>query len=755
MAEDERSADNPRVPRRVPPADRPPSRARPRSRTVTAGDPGTVQPRRRRRRVLKILLLVPLVLLVVGGVAFAVAYSRTTVPPASDVSTAQSTKILYEDGSELARFGTNRKIVPLSEIAASAQAAVIAAEDRGFYSEPGISPKGIARALLTNIRGGSQQGGSTITQQYAKNAFLTSERTYTRKVKEVFIALKMTRQRSKEQILEDYLNTIYFGRGASGIEAASETYFNVQAKNLTVAQSAVLASSIRSPAGYDPATNPERAKERFAYVLDGMIKAGELSESNRSLPYPDVRPPGTASGATDLSGPAGAIVKRVRAELTGVLDDSEFEAGGFTIRTTIDPIDQAAAVAAVQKVTGADKGGEGLQGALVSIEPGSGVVRAYYGGAASGSGIDYADTPRQPGSSFKPYVLATALEQGISLRSTFSGKSPQTFDGGVEIKNFGNSSYGQVDLVRATKNSINTPYYALGQKVGPENVRETAYAMGVARSNPLSGEGATGGSIALGGYEVRPIDQAVGYATFASGGIVATPVFVAEVVRDGKQIYAGKTQNSRAFSEEVAADATYAMQQVVDGGSGAAARLPGREVAGKTGTTSNNFDTWFVGFTPQLATATWIGYGTPTTIKLPGSGQATGGGINAGIWKSYMTVAVEGMDTVRFPPRANVGKTTGVPAIRPSKSPSKSPSKRSSPTPTAKPTPSPTDGSAGPGQPSAPPTDSPKSSATAPPATSRQVGPGRTPGTSARPSVRPSTSPPAKPSARPSASTAP
>jgi len=231
---------------------------------------------------------------------FVVVYLRTDIPTPSAGSQAQSTVIRYAGGEELARIGTNRQLVGLPDVSDAAQKAVLAAEDRRFYSEPGISPRGIARALLTNIRGGGgvQQGGSTITQQYAKNAFLTSQRTYARKVKEVFIALKMTRERSKEQILADYLNTIYFGRGAYGIQAASRAYFGSEASaaTLTPAQAAVLASSIRSPSGYDPAKHPEAAQQRWAYVLDGMVSQGWLSAADRTAAtYPKTVAPGAGT----------------------------------------------------------------------------------------------------------------------------------------------------------------------------------------------------------------------------------------------------------------------------------------------------------------------------------------------------------------------------------------------------------------------------------------------------------------------------
>jgi membrane peptidoglycan carboxypeptidase len=442
------------------------------------------------------------VLYVLGGgfllalLGVSVAYARTDIPLPDEETTAGVTRILYSDGSELGRVGgQNRILVPLDKVPGDVREAVLAAEDRGFYTEPGISPRGIVRALFTNVRGGGdiQQGGSTITQQYAKNAFLSSERTYTRKVKEIFIALKMTREKPKDQILEDYLNTIYFGRGAYGVEVAASTFFDKPAEQLTVAEGAVLAATIRSPSNYDPETQPERARDRWEYVLDGMVEKGWLDGSERaSIEYPVVRPAAEADKNNDLSGPKGHVMKKALAELEVELAERGLEgaaASGLDVTTTISRAAQDAAVAAVQEVIGDGSDEAALKGALVSVDPRTGAIAAYYGGGGTGTGFDYAGqgVGRQPGSSFKPFVLAAALKEGISLRSTFDGNSPKKFKGVTEpVDNFGDRDFGRVDLMKATANSVNTAYFELGLKVGPKKVAELAKAAGI--TTDLGGE---------------------------------------------------------------------------------------------------------------------------------------------------------------------------------------------------------------------------------------------------------------------------
>jgi membrane peptidoglycan carboxypeptidase len=639
-------------------------------RDRVAGDDGAVNRWRQwswRKRTLAGMGAFVLLVFLLG----VIGYLRTDLPAPG--GTNQASSIRYSDGTEIGRVGAeNRKLVSLNAVSDPAQKAVLAAEDRGFYSEPGISPRGIFRALLANLRGGGvQQGGSTITQQYAKNAYLSHQRTFTRKVKEFFIAIKLTHKLSKDQILENYLNTIYFGRGAAGIEVASNTYFDKSAKDLTVAEGAVLAASIRSPSGYDPTRHHTRAVQRWNYVLDGMVKKGWLTKQERNgLTYPKVLEPGQGGGTAtnDRSGPKGFILDHVEEELAqhGFTED-RLAQGGYVVQTTIRKQAQDAAVAAMKVIPDAKKGDKSaVQGALVSIKPGTGEVYAYYGGRDGNRGFDYGSSGQgvQPGSSFKPYTLATALDQGIGLGTRVDGSSPQTFAGQVVHNDEGDPRFGNIDLVTATELSVNTAYYNLAKKVGVDNIADVAHRAGIPAGDTLRDDkNGRGLGITLGVYPVHVIDQANGYATFANNGVAAKPFFVKTVRdRDGNTVYAVKQQNSRAFGKDVAADATYAMQQVVNNGTGTRAQLNGRPAAGKTGTTSNNTNAWFCGYTPQLASVVWIGRadGSPLKGVLGSTRGVYGGTVPAGIWKQYMDAALQGQQVLQFPPRANVGRNASI-----------------------------------------------------------------------------------------------
>jgi len=634
------------------------------------------------------------ILLLIG--LFALGYALVKVPSPSSISLAQSASVFYSDGkTPLGEIGARyRESVPLSQVPKPVQHAVLAAEDREFYSEPGVSPLAIMRAALVDLKHRDfVEGGSTITQQYVKNAYLTQERTATRKIKEFFISIKIGRTHSKDQILEDYLNTIYFGRGAYGIEAAANAYYGKDVSVLTPAEGAVLAASIQAPSYLDPALHLQAAKARWNYVLDGMVKKGWMSASQRAAAtYPtDIMPVGAARG---LSGPNGYLVAAVEAELeTHGISENQINRGGLKIVTTFDPAAQAAAVAAVNAVVGDGKVPDDVRTALVAVEPGTGEVRAMYGGT------DYLTRPFNDatqaippmGSTFKPFVLAAALKSGLPLTTTFSGRSPQTI-GGQKYVNDGGEQFGDINLVTATAQSVNTVYVQLGEKVGLDKVIAAAHDAGLPASTQLS----KNGSMLLGSDSTHPIDEAGAYATFAAKGVYAQPYVVQSVTdASGKVIYQAKPQTKRAFSAGVAADVSYALQKVVTSGTGTAAAI-GRPAAGKTGTTSGNVSAWFTGYTPQLSTAVSMFRDDNAPLQgIAGYSEIYGGTLPATIWATFMKAALANVKVEHFPAPAYVGAP-------PSSPPASSPP-ASSPPPSSPPVSPGSAPASSPGAPSSPP----------------------------------------------------
>ncbi len=594
---------------------------------------------------------------------FALGYALVKVPSPNSISLAQSASVFYSDGkTQLGAVGArNRESVPLSKVPPAVQHAVLAAEDRSFYSEPAVSPFGIIRAGLVDLRHGDfVEGGSTITQQYVKNAYLTQQRTLTRKVKEFFISIKIGQTHSKSQILEDYLNTIYFGRGAYGIQAAAKAYFGKDVSQLTPAEGAVLASSIQAPSYLDPALHKSRALARWNYVLDGMVKKGWLSKADRAAAaYPaDLQPIGSSSS---LSGPNGYLIATVQAELESHgVTENQINRGGLRIVTTFDAGTQAAATQAVDSVVGNGKVPADVRTALVAVEPGTGKVLAMYGGP------DYVTRPFNDatqsippmGSTFKPFVLAAALKSGLPLTTRFSGRSPQTIAGQKYVNDAG-EQFGNIDLVTATAHSVNTVFVQLGEKVGVQKVIDAAHAAGLPSSTKLSANG----SMLLGSDSTHPIDEAAAYATFAAKGVYAMP-YVVQSVTDagGKVLYQAKVQKRQAFSAGVAADVDYAMQQVINSGTGTSAKI-GRPAAGKTGTTSGNVSAWFTGFTPQLSAAvTMFRDNNAPLAGIAGYSQIYGGTLPAKMWAAFMKAALAHQKAVPFPPRANVGAPPPAPS---------------------------------------------------------------------------------------------
>jgi len=621
-----------------------------------------------RERLPRIAVLIAGFGFVISVFVFAFAYFTVSIPDPNAYVNSQSTIIQYADGSEIGRIGSeNRTVVTLAEIPLTVRNAVMAAEDRNFYNNRAFSPTGILRAVWNNIRGGSLQGGSTITQQYAKTAFLTPQRSLQRKLKELVIAIKLENQFSKDQILENYLNTIYFGRGSYGVQTASQVYFGTTVDKLTVSQAAVLASILRSPGLYDPGfkkDNLPRLEKRFNYVLSGMVDAKWLTKEEAAKAKFPVINPRVTSGA--LAGPKGYVISWVEHELNTLgFTDEQLLVGGYIIKTTLVKDAQEAAVAAVNQEAPA-KAPDNLHIGLVSIKPGTGEILAMYGGKdylkyqfnAATQGI------ASGGSSFKPFALVAALESGIPLTSVWNGDSPKVYDDGIGrpyvVNNYGGETWGNMTLLKATEHSVNTVYVPLGIKAGVDKVVDVARRAGI----PTSVEMIASPSVTLGSSSPHVIDLANAYATFAAQGVYAKPFIINEVQGPNKGIlYQGRIQAQEVFSKDVMADLTYALHQVTISGTGAivGARL-NRPAAGKTGTSNDNASAWFNGYTPEVAASVAF-YRDDATQSLNGIGgltSVTGGSFPARIWAAYVKAYLGNAPIQDFPAAANIGGTDSV-----------------------------------------------------------------------------------------------
>ena len=601
----------------------------------------------------------------VGGIfLFGFAYFTVSIPDPNAYVNSQATIIQYADGSEIGRIGSeNRTVVNLAQIPMDVRNAVMAAEDRNFYSNRAINPLAIVAAVWDNVVNlGSGRGGSTITQQYAKTAFLTPERSIQRKVKELVIAIKLENQFTKDEILENYLNTIYFGRGSYGVQTASQVYFGTSVDKLNIAQSAVLASILRSPGLYDPGFKKEnlpRLEARFKYVLDGMVEKKWLDkEKADAVKFPIINPRVT-SGA--LAGPKGYVISWVERELNLLgFTDEQLMIGGYIIKTTLVKEAQEAAVFAVNKEA-PTKVPENLHIGLVAIKPGTGEILAMYGGQdylkyqfnAATQGIT------SGGSSFKAFALIAALEQGIPLSSVWNGDSPKVYDDGIgrpyPVNNYGGESWGNLSLLTATEKSVNTIYVPLGMKAGLEKVVDVARRAGI----PESVEMVASPSVSLGSASPHVIDLANAYATFAANGVYAEPFIINEVQGPNKGIlYQGRIQAQEVFKKDVMADLTYALSKATSSGTAAVvgARVA-RPTAGKTGTSNDNASAWFNGYTPEVAASVAF-YRDDATQTLNGIGgltSVTGGSFPARIWAEFVKKYLAKAPVQQFPEPAFIG----------------------------------------------------------------------------------------------------
>jgi membrane peptidoglycan carboxypeptidase len=641
------------------------------------------------RWVRRALYVTAAVVLLLPIVTFAMAYFIVDVPKPGDIRTNQVSTILASDGSELAKIVPpegNRVDVNIDQVPVHVRQAVIAAEDRNFYSNPGFSFTGFARAVKNNIFGGDLQGGSTITQQYVKNALVGSQRTglggLIRKSKEFVIATKMSGEWPKDDVLQAYLNIIYFGRGAYGISAASKAYFDKPVGQLSVSEGALLAALIRRPSTLDPAVDPRGATARWNWVLDGMVDDGALSPKDRAAQvFPPTLPSEQARVQNQTTGPNGLIERQVTKELMDLFNINEqtLNTQGLQVTTTIDPKAQKAAEDAVSKyLEGQDSD---MRAAVASIDPHNGDVKAYYGGSDA-NGFDFAQAGLQTGSAFKVFALVAALEQGIGLGYQVDS-SPLTVNG-IKITNVEGESCGTCSIAEALKRSLNTSYYRLMLKLkhGPQDVADAAHQTGIATSFPgvshtLSEDGQGGppnNGIVLGQYQTRVIDMAAAYATLAASGVYHRPHFVQKVVNsDGQVLFDAATQDNSGehrIDKAVADNVTSAMQPIA-GYSRGHNLSGGRLSAAKTGTTqlgdtASDKDAWMVGYTPSLSTAVWVGTVKDDKPLVNKWGSPVyGSGLPSDIWKATMDGALKGTSDESFPKPTEIGGYAGAPAAPP------------------------------------------------------------------------------------------
>ncbi|WGX96783.1 transglycosylase domain-containing protein [Nocardioides sp. L-11A] len=645
------------------------SKSRPKDRT-----PRTWKQRLKRFTIWGLVACVVMALL--GAAGFFVAYRSIDIPDPNAEFLTETTQVYYSDGKgQLGQFAVQRRdSIDYDEMPQFVKDGVVAAENRTFWTDNGIDPKGILSAAFSNAQGNTTRGASTITQQYVKILYLTQERTWKRKIKEAILSLKVKNQLSKQDVLEGYLNTIYFGRGAYGIQAAAKAYFAKDAADLNLKQSAALVAILNNPNGLDPQDGDATAQRllgRYQYVLDsmeetGVAPAGEVSQARAALPkFPEIKQ------SEQYGGQRGHALTMVRKELLRMgFSEQEIDGGGLQVTTTFTKKAMSAAAqgAAEQRPEGFSP--KDLHVAVASVEPGTGAVRGFYGGQDYlQSQINWAVAGGQAGSTFKPFALAAGIESGFELKDTFDGNSPYDLPGGGRpIENQGDRSYGRVDLIRATEDSINTAYIdlTLAMPDGPTQIIETANAMGIPPEKaapkpygiPTSSPGLQANTgVSLGSQTVSPINMANGYATIANRGVAADAYIIEKVVdRDGVVRFNHEVTTHEAIREGVADDVGYALQQVVRSGSGTAALGLRRPVGGKTGTATNGLgevsSAWFVGYTPQLSTAVMYVRGKGNEQLKDWLPSYFGGAYPADTWTAVMTRALDGEDVEDLPSAA-------------------------------------------------------------------------------------------------------
>jgi len=588
----------------------------------------------------------------------------TLKPDASSQFYDNKGQVIYTSES-----AENRLPIPFDQIPKHLQKAFIAIEDNRFYEHGGIDYRGTMRALWSNLRGEEVQGGSTITQQLAKNAFLTQERTITRKLKEAVLAKQLENKYTKDEILDMYLNRIYFGQGAYGIESASLYYFNKHAKNLDLAESAVLAAIPKSPNFYNPFENPKESTERKNLVLDQMVKYGYITQAEadkakaEKINYSNKG--NDNNNKKDLrSYFFDYVVQRV-IEMYG--PDALYK-GGLKVYTTLDSNIQKAAQETLEDLPNHytdDQKRVQPQMSLVAIDPKTGYIKAMIGGRGNDKFNRATLATRQPGSSFKGIVYLTAMDNGMTAATVVDDK-PVTFAGNWSPQNYNRTFRGRVSLRTALKLSLNVPAVNVANKVGPEKILQMAKALGITTLVDSGEYSDANPAMALGGLSkgVTSLEMAAAYGTIGNNGQYNTPVAITKILnRDGKIIYEHKVEPKQVVSAKAAYQTVDMLKDVLVSGTAAGTSI-GAPAAGKTGTTDDYHDAWFVGFTPDLSCAVWVGDDNNESM-----GVMTGSMTPLTIWTDFMREAVqytdkddftrpEGAVTPGEPAIANTGKTT-------------------------------------------------------------------------------------------------
>ena len=537
--------------------------------------------------------------------------------------------------------------IPLEKIPVKVRNAFIAIEDNRFYEHSGIDFRGTARAVISTLSGREVQGGSTITQQLAKNAFLNQDRTIKRKIYEAFYARELERKYTKDEILTFYLNRIYFGNGTYGIESASNFYFGKSANQLSLAEAATLAAIPKSPNYYNPIANPKESNDRKNLVLDQMVKYNMLSadEAAQAKAVKVVLDKGSKNGSLD---PRGYIFDMIIAEASKHLGDVDPYTSGLKIYSTIDMDMQRKAENAISKINNYRQYTDSKkltqpQVALAAVDPRNGHIKALIGGRGQDKFNRATMATRQPGSSFKPFVYLTAMQNGMTPATVVEDKA-EDFGGGFKPHNSDNQEHGKVSLRTALSRSLNIPTVKIASMVGPEKIVENAAKMGIQTLVEKGRYNDYNMSMALGGlsYGVRPLEMAAAYGVLATNGRYAKPICVIKILdRDGKLIYEAKPQAKQVVDPGPCYMVTNMLQDVLVSGTAGGMGI-GRPAAGKTGTTDNYNDAWFVGYTPTLSTAVWVGDDNNQSIHMYGSGAPLD------IWHSFMINALSGTSAVGF-----------------------------------------------------------------------------------------------------------